>query len=35
MFREQNEVPDELAKIVVRRKCDWIEFYGPSKRFED
>lgn len=29
IFREQNGVADGLAKIALRKSCDWIEFNGP------
>lgn len=29
VFREQNKIANALAKIVVRRRCDWIEFLDP------
>lgn len=34
VFREQNAVADRLARIAVRRKCNWIEFLGPPEEIQ-
>lgn len=31
IFRKQNTVVDRLAKIAMRKRCDWIEFDGPPE----